>query len=451
MSPQTSHLRWQNLTFKNLIMKQFKLIALLFSLSFLANAQSSVTDTLVMIWNDEFEGTSIDNSKWDYCPNWFRQGGSYWADENAWVDGNGLLKLNVTESNDSVYCGAIRTHNKYNQQYGYFEVSCKVPQIQGGWAAFWMMPYGNKVGDQGDDGTELDIFESINGWNGKIQHALHWDGYGAEHQSDKYSMTNWGLYDGDFHKFGMMWTPQEYIFYIDDVETWRTSAGGVADVEQYMKLTMEVSNQTWPGDWDNQTTKPITWAIDYVRTYAYGIKKPVVSFTLPDDNKIITLGNTQSLKALVDGSYDYLTTMEFYAQKEGESEELIKIRNIGATSDSLFYTPWTPSEPGNYTITVKGKKDGETLTTATISASVEDISTGIEVLSQEITIYPNPGSDFVNLSKTAQEVEIFNANGQPVLTAWNTSKIDVRKLQSGNYFMIIDKYTLKKLVIKPRG
>ena len=30
---------------------------------------------------------------------------------------------------------------------------------------------------------------------------------------------------------------------------------------------MEVSNATWPGDWNNQKTKPITWTIDYVRTY----------------------------------------------------------------------------------------------------------------------------------------------------------------------------------------
>ena len=59
------------------------------------------------------------------------------------------------------------------------------------------------------------------------QHALHWDGYGAEHQKASKSMTDWGLYDGNYHKFGMMWTPEEYIFYIDDIETWRTSAGGV--------------------------------------------------------------------------------------------------------------------------------------------------------------------------------------------------------------------------------
>ena len=249
-------------------MKMFQNINLtVLFLSLSLTSISQITDTLTLIWSDEFNGNELDNTKWASCPEWHRQGGSYWSKENAWLNGNGQLKLKVTEHNDSVFCGAIRTHKRYNQKYGYFEVKCKVPQIHGGWAAFWLMPYGNKVGGLGNDGTEMDVFESINGWNGKVNQALHWDGYGPEHQKASKSMTNWGLYDGKYHVFGMMWTPYEYIFYIDNIETWRTSAGGVSDVEQYMKLTMEVSNATWPGDWNNQKTKPITWTIDYVRTY----------------------------------------------------------------------------------------------------------------------------------------------------------------------------------------
>ena len=49
---------------------------------------AQVTDTLVMVWNDEFNGSELDNSKWGHCPEWFRQGRSYWESDNAWVDGN---------------------------------------------------------------------------------------------------------------------------------------------------------------------------------------------------------------------------------------------------------------------------------------------------------------------------------------------------------------------------
>ena len=264
---------------------------------------SQVTDTLILVWSDEFEGNELDNTKWSLCPEWHRQGGSYWNEDNTWLNGNGQLKLKVTERNDSVFCGAIRTHNRYNQKYGYFEVKCRVPQIHGGWAAFWLMPYGNKAGNLGNDGTEMDVFESINGWNGKVNQALHWDGYGIEHQKASQSMTSWGLYDGQYHVFGMMWTPTEYVFYIDNVETWRTSAGGVSDVEQYMKLTMEVSNATWPGDWSNQTTKPITWTIDYVRTYALPtatntkelVKSSISIYPNPSNNEVIVKNNFNTL------------------------------------------------------------------------------------------------------------------------------------------------------------
>ena len=226
-----------------------------------------------MVWNDEFNGSSLDDNKWAPAPEWPRQGGSYWSDDNYEMTGKGQVKLKVTEENGTVYCGAIRTHKKFDQKYGYFETRCKLPEIQGGWAAFWLMPYGNKVGDLGNDGTEMDVFESINGWNGKINHALHWDGYGAEHQKSSQSTNRPELYDDKYHIFGMMWTPDEYVFYIDNVESWRTSAGGVSDVNQYLKLTLEVSNDTWAGDWGNQITKEIDWLVDYVRVYDY---QPIV-------------------------------------------------------------------------------------------------------------------------------------------------------------------------------
>jgi len=48
----------------------------------------------------------------------------------------------------------------------------------GHWSAFWMMCNGfGKVGDDGRDGTEIDIMEKP--WlDARVQHTFHWDGYG---------------------------------------------------------------------------------------------------------------------------------------------------------------------------------------------------------------------------------------------------------------------------------
>lgn len=39
-----------------------------------------------------------------------------------------------------------------------------------------------RIGDEGRDGTEIEIMEKA--WlDGRVNHALHWDGYGKAHHS----------------------------------------------------------------------------------------------------------------------------------------------------------------------------------------------------------------------------------------------------------------------------
>jgi len=67
-----------------------------------------------------------------------------------------------------------------------------------------------------------------------------------------------------FHTFGLLWTPEEYVFYVDEKETWRTSAGGVCQVPLYLKLSDEVGS--WGGD-VSKAKLPDRFLVDYVRVY----------------------------------------------------------------------------------------------------------------------------------------------------------------------------------------
>ena len=335
------------------------------------SANSQVSKNLRMVWNDEFNGNTLDASKWKVPPAWNRQGGSYWSADNHEMTGNGQVRLSVTEKNGKVYCGALRTHNLFDKKYGYFEVRCKVPQMKGGWAAFWMMPYGNKPGNSGNDGTEIDIFESINGWKGHINHALHWDGYGPEHKHAVEKMTRPDLYDDKYHVFGMMWTPQEYIFYIDNVETWRTSEGGVSDVKQYLKLTLEVSGSTWPGDWKEQQIKPIHWLVDYVRVYDYqSVPEENVSleFTSLVNNQSFNVGDNVQMHTSVSGTKSQLDELRFYTKRGNEPYQLRKTSNI--TSANTYWYNYFPTLPGNYKVKVEGFKNGNKVVTETANITV---------------------------------------------------------------------------------
>ncbi len=336
------------------------------------NGYAQVTKNLKMVWNDEFNGTQLDNKKWQPCPQWFRQGGSYWSDDNYELDGNGNLVLKVTEKNGKVYCGAIRTRGLFQKKYGYFEVRCKVPQMRGGWAAFWMMPLQNKPGSRGNDGTEIDIFESINGWDGKINHALHWDGYGAEHQKESYRFDRPDLYDNKHHLFGVMWTPNEYIFYIDNVETWRTSAGGVADVEQYLKLTMEVSDGWWAGKWSDQVKKPIYWEVDYVRAYDYQPvvnEAPKLSFTDLQSGQTYKTGENIKMHVNVTGDKSQIDEIKFFSQKNGGENKLAKTSAV--TTENTYWHGWTPTETGNYTLKAAAYKNGNYVTNVVANVVVQ--------------------------------------------------------------------------------
>ena len=216
-----------------------------------------------LIWNDEFDGKKLDESKWEIIGGSRRRDG-YWVKENSYLDAKGNLILRTKKDGYRYTSGAVRTQGKFEHTFGYWVCRCKFPEEPGHWPAFWMFarPGVTKLGNEGRDGTEIDIMEKP--WReDKITQNLHWDGYGKEHKHAGKTTTILGLSEG-FHTFGLHWKPDEYVFYVDGKETWRTSAGGVSQVPEFIKLTEEIGK--WGGD--IKTAKlPDYFVVDYVRVY----------------------------------------------------------------------------------------------------------------------------------------------------------------------------------------
>jgi alpha-L-fucosidase len=218
--------------------------------------------TWKLVWSDEFEGAEVDPSKWDVMGDWKRRDG-FWVKEDSYLDGQGHLILRTKKDGDRYTCGAVRTKGKFEHRYGYWVCRCKFPKEEGHWPAFWLhCDSVNQIGDAGRDGTEIDIMEKP--WREDCTtQNLHWDGYGKEHKSDGTKFDFPGLSEG-FHTFGLHWTPEEYVFYIDGKETWRSRAGGVSQVPEYAKLTEEIGE--WGGD-IKKANLPDQFLVDYVRVY----------------------------------------------------------------------------------------------------------------------------------------------------------------------------------------
>jgi beta-glucanase (GH16 family) len=215
-----------------------------------------------LAWQDEFSGTRLDESKWNRLGDWKRRDG-YWVQEDAYLDGKGNLVLRTRKDGNRFTCGAVNTRAKFEHAFGYYVTRCKLPTQPGHWPAFWLMCDGvNTVGNEGRDGTEIDIIEVPWG-DGRLTSNLHWDGYGKDHKSAGNKFTQAGVMEG-WHTFGLLWLPDQYVFYVDGKETWRSSAGGVSQVPEFIKLTEEIG--TWGGAIQKAALPDYT-QVDYVRVY----------------------------------------------------------------------------------------------------------------------------------------------------------------------------------------
>ena len=130
----------------------------------------------------------------------------------------------------------------FAQAFGYFETRVKFPDADGLWSAFWLQSSNmRKIGAEGVDGTEIDVFESaFIKHPKKMGHALLWNGYGEYAKVDDHIVnTGTDLYDG-YHTFALKWTPLYYVFYIDGQPTWASMGGGVSHVKEFLRLTVEI-------------------------------------------------------------------------------------------------------------------------------------------------------------------------------------------------------------------
>ncbi len=216
-----------------------------------------------MIWNDEFDGNILDDSKWSHRLPGERRDAINVRDAVK-LDGNGHLIISTYKSEDNVFTGMIGTQDKFESKYGYWECRMKLQTQIGQWSAFWLQSplFGSVPGDTHISGTEIDIFEYVTKFKNIIVHSIHWDGYEENHKFLR-SVNRIDKPNEGFHTFGLEWTENEYIFYIDRVETWRTNKA-ISHTNQYIILSLEVEG--WAGNIRNAVL-PDSICIDYVRMY----------------------------------------------------------------------------------------------------------------------------------------------------------------------------------------
>jgi beta-glucanase (GH16 family) len=249
----------------------------------------------VPVFSDEFSETNPDNtSTLGQRPdpkNWGAEvGGNGWGNNelqyytdsasNASLDGKGNLAIVARKESTGgrAYTSArLVTKGRFEQAYGKFEASIKLPTGRGIWPAFWLL------GANGDTNAwpacgEIDVMEQ-RGQEPQVNHgSLHGPGYSggaAITQAITYSADTPALDDvkPGFHKFTVEWDPAQIVFSVDEVpyNIVKKSAlpetnPWVYDHPFYIILNIAVGGD-YVGSPTSATAFPQTMLVDWVRVY----------------------------------------------------------------------------------------------------------------------------------------------------------------------------------------
>lgn len=253
-----------------------------------------------MIWNDEFDGsgTNVDTNgvnldKWGYqngtgaeygLDGWGNNEQEYYSKDNLQVQ-NGLLTITAKKQNMNgkpYTSGRLWTSPTFSKQYGRFEARIKMPEGQGLWPAFWMMPKDSAYGTWASSG-EIDIMEARGRLPQEVSGTIH---YGKPWPNNKSTGADYVFPAGqsisnDFHTYAVEWEPGEIRWYVDDhlfqtANQWSSEGVGLPDKYAfpapfdksfYIILNMAVGG-TFDGNLNPpDSALPAQMQVDYVRAY----------------------------------------------------------------------------------------------------------------------------------------------------------------------------------------
>lgn len=258
-----------------------------------------------LIWNDEFDGDTLDESKWSYRLNFWGKHADQYTDKGVSLDGKGNVVFRPVVEDGKVksaqlqtgalsfdnldFDGAIKNRMdgsngenpwgqvelwpfkpfeqpKFTHRYGYYEARVKFQKCKFWWSAFWLQsPMTGMCTDPSACGVESDIMEKFP--DGQLTSGNIYNGYGkqfAEASRVRYPFEE----DGEYHRFGLEWSKDGYVFYFDGKETAR-SLSPVSNVEQFVLISTEVlgyrSNQP-KTEWTEEELNDC-FTVDYVRVF----------------------------------------------------------------------------------------------------------------------------------------------------------------------------------------
>ncbi|MCY4781218.1 glycoside hydrolase family 16 protein [Sphingobacterium sp. UT-1RO-CII-1] len=231
-----------------------------------------------LVWQDDFNGTVIDTSKWTRIP----AGSSDWnrhmsIDDACFKMENGKLHLlGINNPDTSVdprpyLTGGIWSKGKFAFQYGRVEIRAKLGSAQGAWPAMWMLAELDKYGKYPRNG-EIDIMEHLN-FDKIIYQTTH--SYYTLDLGEKTNPPHHGTAQidaGVYNTYGISWYPDRIVFQLNGKDTFTYPRVEGVDASQwpydqpFFLLIDQQLGGSWVGEVDRKQL-PVEMVIDWVKVY----------------------------------------------------------------------------------------------------------------------------------------------------------------------------------------
>lgn len=235
-----------------------------------------------LVFEDQFDGNTLDTDVWYYRSLGSGNAGCGFNAESQVRLQNGSMILTgeyLDEAHGAYgegwYSAAVAL-KEWNCK-GYYEIRCICNRDDSFWSAFWLQSSHSYDKDSrgGVGGAEIDILEATDfdsvlpSHRNSITQTVYCNGFDDDDEKiDKcqFHVVGDDIYNR-FNTYGVLWTEDEYIFYVNGVESARTSFGlGVSEVPENLIVSLEIPEEL-PAAIAGNPTHRTEMIVDYVRIY----------------------------------------------------------------------------------------------------------------------------------------------------------------------------------------
>ena len=171
-----------------------------------------------LAFSDDFTGEKLDDKKWSLPAN---------ADTVSLVKGgkDKVLRISLRKADDMIQTNTLSTKGKFEQQYGYFEVSMRMPAYKGHTGYFRLAPKDEKLTP-----SILVLFEGLGAdqlmpWARKVDDAGQRD-YRPEGKGTQFLKA--GEASKKFNTYGILWTEKSFTWFLNGKKVHQVDKNDIA-------------------------------------------------------------------------------------------------------------------------------------------------------------------------------------------------------------------------------